>query len=369
VTGERYVVKTGESLWTIARTKLGDGKHWPRIWRYNNRVDVIKVTGRGIPDPNVIQVGQVLLLPVLPKEATQVKDVTPESAIAPPPATARSAQPLRSPAPQPTPSGAPLPSIDGLTSPISLKYRLDDILLPPVVQPGVIIEMRMTGDVVLMSKKLYPAVYVTQRREIEAQVVTQANHAYGSLTNDTRLIYDPVANTMTYRAMLVSQSNVPGAMAVATGVQFDSNTPVPKLRFEFRFPKLEGTIEDFFYLALDIKVVVEVTPKPDVPGRSAQPLRSPQVATNWSRVIGTGLIVVGVVVVVGTLVEDFFTLGGGTVDDPASFAAAAAAFARGWQLIRGSSALLPLAAVPATLTMQLQVQSATGAGTKSAPAK
>ncbi len=71
--------------------------------------------------------------------------------------------------------------------------------------------MRMTGDAILMTKKTYPALYVTQRREIESQVVNQANLAFGSLVNDKRLIYDAGENKLTYRSMLVSQSNVPGS--------------------------------------------------------------------------------------------------------------------------------------------------------------
>jgi hypothetical protein len=36
-----------------------------------------------------------------------------------------------------------------ISSPISIKYRLDDVRLPPIVQPGYTLEVRMTGDVLL----------------------------------------------------------------------------------------------------------------------------------------------------------------------------------------------------------------------------
>jgi LysM domain len=63
VFGERYIVQSGDNLWRIAAVTLGRGKEWPRIWRYNNRRDVVRITGRRIPNPDVIYVGQLLLIP------------------------------------------------------------------------------------------------------------------------------------------------------------------------------------------------------------------------------------------------------------------------------------------------------------------
>lgn len=151
-------------------------------------------------------------------------------------------------------------------------------------------------------------------------------------------------------------------------IQFDSNSPLPKLRFEFRFPKLVGALPLFSYTALDVKLVVELTPLPTrPPGPTAQPIRVPQAspqlvrpsAYNWDKIIGVGLVVTAGAVVVGTLVEDFFTAGAGVADDPASFASAAAAVGRGLQMLRGASAMvLPTATVPAIVGMSLTVQAA-----------
>ena len=47
-----YTVKSGDTLWAIAKQTLGDGGRWREI--YNNNVDVI---GK---DPNLIRPGQVL---------------------------------------------------------------------------------------------------------------------------------------------------------------------------------------------------------------------------------------------------------------------------------------------------------------------
>lgn len=64
--GDRYVVKKGDNLWRIAARNLGGGREWPRIWKYNNRPEVVRLTGRRIPNPDLIYVGQILYIPRLP---------------------------------------------------------------------------------------------------------------------------------------------------------------------------------------------------------------------------------------------------------------------------------------------------------------
>ncbi len=51
---DRYVVRRGDSLWSIAKDRLGDPEHWPRIYALNR--DVVG------PDPDLIRPGQLLRL-------------------------------------------------------------------------------------------------------------------------------------------------------------------------------------------------------------------------------------------------------------------------------------------------------------------
>lgn len=362
--GQRYVVVKGDNLWHIAKRHLGGGSQWPRIWRYNNRHDVRKVTRHGIPNPDLIYIGQMLLIPGLPgapKSGAKDDLIMPPKLVPAERPKNNKINPPHAPSPQPRHDTGPLQhQLPSIESPISFKYRLDDIRFPPMDTPTALIEFRMTGDIILMSKKRYPALYVTSRREIEAQVTQEMNHAFGKLIEDNRFIFDPVKRSVTVRSMLVSQvqtSGVPGignTFGTAIGVEMSSSSPIPKLRAEIRTPWFQGTIGQFLYIAMEVKYVIEITPKPGPPlaGPGQQPVEAP--GTNWYRVIGTGLVVTAGVIVVATIVEDFFTAGAGTVDDPASFAAAGSLLARGLTMIRGAT--LPAATAPAAVTVGIGVE-------------
>jgi len=51
-----YEVKAGDSLWNIATDKYGDGFVWTKIYERNSQL---------ISNPNIIEIGTVLVLPVL----------------------------------------------------------------------------------------------------------------------------------------------------------------------------------------------------------------------------------------------------------------------------------------------------------------
>jgi hypothetical protein len=227
-------------------------------------------------------------------------------------------------------------------APLSFKYPLD-LRWPPTDVGTAIIEVRMTGDLVLMTKKLYPALYVNNRKQLELQVTHEAHHAMGKLVSDNRYIFDPVAKQLTYRSMLVSQSTTPNMPAIAIGVEMGSKSPIPKLRAEIRIAKLEGSVDAFRYIALDMKFVVEITPKPDPKNPSSPPpvaslsnrslsssdssqTRSPP--GTWTRVLGVGLVATAGVLVIAALVDDFIPILG-QADDVAAAMVAAGIATRG----------------------------------------
>ncbi|SDP89910.1 LysM peptidoglycan-binding domain-containing protein [Phyllobacterium sp. OV277] len=369
--GTRYVIKSGDTLWSIARDQLGGGGQWPRIWRYNNRREVVRSTGHGIPDPDLIHAGRTILIPVLPSQrpvrtadtrTAPAHPVLPSTPPVPTPKSPRHSSPT-------TPSPAAPSSADGG----NLKSTLKDIKLPAALKytlkqqqtletPTATVEFQLTGDVFLMASTNAALSYNISDQKTELKMTSTMHHAFGELVSDNRFIFDPKKNECTVRSMLVSQSNSPGVSTVATAVGFELSplNPVPKLRFELRLPKLTGRINGFLYTAVDVKFVILVTPKPQpptgpsprmLPLPSPVPQARPESGTNWGKVVGVGLITAAGVIVVATVVEDFFTAGAGIADDPASFAAAAALFTRGLAGFSRATAVLP-AVAPASFVMR-----------------
>ena len=58
--GQRYVVKPNDRLWTIAEKHYGSGKHWKLIYAANKD---------RLPDKDLLPVGTVLILPLVSKSA------------------------------------------------------------------------------------------------------------------------------------------------------------------------------------------------------------------------------------------------------------------------------------------------------------
>jgi len=334
-----YVVKKGDTLWDISLKYLDSPYEWPRIWRHNNRKDIIAVTGKGIKNPDLIYPGQKLLLPLIDTKQPTNSGI-------------KSRQPSRSQASQ---SNSLMEKLKDIKTPIAIKYNLEEIALPPIIHPKAIIEVKMTGSVILSSKDSLPVTYVTNRDDIELNMTAKANHAFGSLVSDLQVAHDRKSGKVTMGMSLISKSNTPNIPTTVIGITADSDSPVPKIKYEIKLPELKGTIGDFNFVAANSSVSIEVTPTGDKPLTSDfQPIDDTSVEMNpkW---VATGLAVGGTLLIVGTLIEDFFTGGIGTADDPASFAGAAVMYARSAALWRGSSVVVQRALLPVMTRIKITV--------------
>ena len=370
--GDRYSVQRGDNLWRIARARLGSGREWPRIWRHNNRPEVVRITGRAVPNPDLIYVGQLLLIPRFAAEPL-ARTTTPVATSdhlpaavdlgAPPAFTDRmsSGQEVRA-------RDSLADQVQRLRIPVAYKFELGQLKWPPQTTPTATIRISMTGDVLLASQQSYPASYVVSGGKLEGQLTTEANHAFGKLVSENSYAYEPAEKRITLKSMLVSQSNTPNAPTTAVGVELASDTALPSLRAEIKLPKLDGVIGVFRYVATDVAFVLEVTPHPTIKKQldSAQELRvvaispaakaSARSAATAELVIGAGIVVGAVAIMFGSVVEDFFTFGLGLLNDAPSMALGAAAIAKGVSMMRQSpSAGLPQAIAPASVNATTRI--------------
>lgn len=297
-----YVVKEGDTLWGLSQQFLGNPFEWPRLYAYNNRPDVIRRTGKGIKNPDLIYIGQKLMLPILPGGSK------PKGGFRPNPAP-----------PQP-------PKLDDLVArtkvPFAIKYKLDDLPVIKSATPGFDATIKLSGSVVIKLAQKVPLTYVTNR-SLEWTYKSQTDDTLSQLLSESYVSLDK-KNVITFRCNMVSKSTTPNAPSTSIGVAVASDKPVPVLRGEIRYPKLSGHINGHAYTAMDVKVVIEIEPKePTVTRRPELGFRPEPVpsGSNWrpsNEAVQEGLkwtFIAGLTLLVGTIVADFITLGGSVPDD------------------------------------------------------
>jgi LysM repeat protein len=336
-----YIVKNGDTLWDISEKFLGSPYEWPRLWKHNNRKAVIASTGRAILNPDLIYPGQKIALPI-----NEFQEQKKNSA---------SRRLMNEPSEK---SSSLQQQLKKIKTPIAVQYDLKDAILPPIVSPNTIIEIKMTGKVVLTSKQSLPITYVTNKGELETKMTHAANTAFGTLLTDMSVKYDESTGKVKLGMNLIAKSKTPNIPTTSVGIIADSSSPIPKIKYEIKLPELKGTVGDFNFVAASVSISLEVTPINGSRRDSSQSPAdlSPERATSISpEVIATGLFITASLIIVGTLVEDFFTAGVGIADDPASFAAAATMYARGAVLWRGTTVVAQKALLPVTTRLSIAI--------------
>jgi len=331
-----YIVKNGDTLWDISAKHLGSPLEWPRLWRYNNRKEIIAITNKKIDNPDLIYPGQKILIPLSTKSTKSVvidgkKLVKPTKSLK-----------------------EQLPNIK---SPMSFSYKLDDIKPPLIKLPNAIVEIKMQGSISLSSIESYPVNYVVNNKQLETKVTSAANKAFSSLIAETKLAFDQKTKNLTLGTKIISKSTTPNTPSTAVGVELTSNSPLPKLKYEIHYPTLKGKINEFSFIANKIIFTLEVTlmseqeTGKDIKGDSFQPSSS----YSWDKIFAIGLYTSATAIIVGTIIEDYLTLGAGVADDPASFAIAAGLSTRGALLWNSTNAIVQRAVLPAVIRVTTTV--------------
>jgi hypothetical protein len=292
---QRYVVKKGDCLWDLAETYLGSPWQWPRIYSYNNRSSIVRLTGRGIENPDLIYVDQVIYLPV-PAGQPPTR----------PPVQHRKERPK-----------SLKDEVSKIKIPFVMAYQLED--LPLMVYEDALFSatIKLSGQVAVRLTTPVPLAQVSNRG-LDMFYAMQTEELLGRLFEETQVSWDRNDNTITYQSLIVSNSITPQAPSTALGIEVASDKPVPVLRAEIRYPSLSGYIKGNFYTAMDVRVVIELEPKvppvakgPDEFARyPVRPMSTPASQTKSSNntdawwLIGTGAAILA-----GTLITDLLVFG------------------------------------------------------------
>ncbi len=236
---QRYVVQEGDCLWHLADRFLGSPFQWHRIYQYNNRESVIKRTGRGIKNADLIYPGQVLYIPLiadLPQPPPKKKRQRPK-----PKRLDREARKM--------------------TAPFAAAFYLNEF--PKMVYEDLSVRatLSLSGIIAVRLADNKPLIHASNRG-LETQYTSEAENVVHQLfLQDARVAWDTATRKITYECLLASKRSAGSAPATAVGLAVASDTKTPVIRGEIRFPKLSGYLGRHFYAAENVRVVIELEPK------------------------------------------------------------------------------------------------------------
>lgn len=303
-THQRYVVQKGDCLWNIAARYLGSPWEYQRIFRYNNRESIKRLTGRFIDDADLIYPNQILYIPALPGQAKPA--------------------PVKPPPPKPK---SLMDSLKTAVGPYAAAYKLEDLPMMVYETPAFRATVKLSGKIAVRLADSVPVVHVTNRG-LESRYLGKIEGVINQLFyEEAKVEFDKKTNKIKYRCLLVSNNTSAGMPSTAIGLAVASDKPVPVLRGEIRFPKIKGYVDRNFYFAENVRVVIEIEPKVvnKPPERLNDPalVRQPSIPVASSKDnTGTWILIgSGVVLLTATILTDF--LGGvGIADDVITIPAA-----------------------------------------------
>ena len=319
-TGYVYLVKEGDSLWTIAHKTMGDATLWPMLARLNH-----------IDSPYRILVGQVLYIPphYQPSSGPKMGNL----------AAFGKAQGV---------TGARLEPMDSLqatkahavkgtqqrtrTPPRARRVRLPTIKIDLENLPkyeatiaGVRCEVDFTGEVVIKTKKTIKNFdnLTFSKKGFEQEYKKEVTGKFLKWASDVKLDWDLKSNPP--RVGISVGGSVENTKAAASWHSFGSRVALTSTRVAYEFSMsakpVRGEIDEYVF---EGKMGVKVT-------LSFDPRKAVDLVKKGAAV---ALVAAAVVLVVGTIIEDVASGGIGIADDPISFATAA-------QLIRWAGQLAP----------------------------
>lgn len=337
-----YTVAPKDCLWNLAERFYQQPTLWPQLFAYNNRPEIIQRTGTAILDPDLILIGQKLVIPErdqLIGKGSEIKRKISEQRQVHQQRDARNTthiHHLRQS--QPVQPGGEEPMARSQAKPLAkpaVVVELGESKIPPVKGKGFSINLSINGKLIIQgTQAVVDGLTVENLSRVKFKAKQETETAAGTLIQDAKLSFDPKARKLTISCGLTSKSNIPNApeVALVAGVNALGQ---PTLKGTSTHKLVKGKLPGYAFASEEVTFEVEVTLEDDTQNINVQNLADAS-SINWSNVLGvTGavLLVAGAAIfVVGTLAEDVVTLGAGVADDPASFAIAAGMVHSAWRL-------------------------------------
>jgi hypothetical protein len=305
-----YKVKRGDSLWSISTYVYGDPKYWPEIAEANH-----------LAKADLILVGQLLKIADLSSHAKSPTHVatghnrhpTVTPVLYPNVNPKRLARPLRYPA---------------------YKYDLEKVFpAVTVVIPPFEYKIRLKGEITLQSHNTIPNVALTKdgietkyldlkNTEMVLKCKAETDKELEKFFSEPKIKFDPRKKTLELSYAFGTATKLSGGAFATSKVTLLLNG----FKYTFEVTDVKGDFDAFSFdgtLGYEIEVTQAGVPPalkiPDAPPVGDAP------SVNWNEIAWKAA---AVGLVLGTIVEDIISLGGGAFDDPVSFAAAAAMWSR-----------------------------------------
>ncbi|MGH1487757.1 MAG: LysM peptidoglycan-binding domain-containing protein [Cellvibrionaceae bacterium] len=327
-----YTVAPRDCLWNLASRFYGKGSLWPVIFKYNNQPDVVKQTGSRILDPDLILIGQTLIIPsrtlaekVDEKELTKTKDEAEKNRHDHANKGKQEQQQIqRIRQSQPQPPGGREPMGQRYAKKVAApayQFDLGESTLSAIKGPGFTLKASLSGSLMVQDTHT-SAIGVTAKdlKQLEISTKQQTETVAGKLISDVKFNFDPKNKTIKLSGGIASQSNIAGTPVIKLDDSVNQHGQ-PVLKGSVTYNIVKGQVQHYAFAGEKISFTIEATPDKDIERK----YEDSNVWEELGATHGAFVLVVGAAaLVVVTIIEDCLTLGAGVVDDPASFALAAA---------------------------------------------
>lgn len=328
-----YTVAPKDCLWDLADRFYGKPTLWPMIFEYNNLPHIIEATGTRILDPDLILIGQNLMIPKIElaerygshgldqvkRNVSQARQEHKDKGAA----QQQHIRRIQQDQPQPKNGEAMARGRAKYIARPAYEIDLGNTTLAATKGPGFSLSAKLSGKLLLQdTRPSHIDISVNGINNLKASSKHQTETAAGKLISDLKFDVDLKNRSVKLSGGLAAQSNIKGAPLVKmeAGV---NNLGQPILKGSVTYDVVKGKLPHYTVLGEKVTFVIEIAADMNKVEQEAG-----KIGSIWDdlgkTVSGVVLGVASIALVVATLYEDIVTVGVGTWNDAASIALASA---------------------------------------------